>query len=129
MRHFLATLVIAFLTACASQPESKPPAAAPAPIRITGGVLVNSNGMTLYTFDRDVAGSGRSNCNGECAFIWPPLQAGDAKPSGDFSIITREGGERQWVYKGKPLYLFSGDANPGDNAGNGVNGLWKVATP
>lgn len=37
--------------------------------------------------------------------------------------------QRQWCYKGKPLYLFSGDANPGDNAGNGVDGLWKVATP
>lgn len=129
MRHFLAALGIAFLAACASQLESKPPASTAPPIRITGGVLVNSNGMTLYTFDRDVAGSGGSECNGQCAFIWPPLQAADAKPSGDFSIITREGGERQWAYKGKPLYLFSGDANPGDNAGNGVNGLWKIATP
>jgi predicted lipoprotein with Yx(FWY)xxD motif len=107
MRHFLATFGIALLTACASQPESKPPASAPPPIRITDGVLVNSDGMTLYTFDRDVAGSGTSNCNGECAFIWPPLQVANAKPSGDFSVITREGGERQWAYKGKPLYLFS----------------------
>ena len=60
MRHLLAMVGIAFLTACASQPESKPPASAPPPIRVTGGVLVNSNGMTLYTYDRDVAGSGRS---------------------------------------------------------------------
>jgi len=127
MRHVLAMLGMVSIAACAA---SRATPTAPPPVKITAGVLVNLDGMTLYTYDRDVARSGRSNCNGECAFIWPPLQAGDyTKPSGDFSIITREGGERQWVYKGKPLYLFSGDANPGDNAGNGVNGLWKVATP
>ena len=54
---------------------------------------------------------------------------GRCQPSGDFGIITREGGYRQWTYKGKPLYLFSGDVNPGDNNGNGVNGVWKIATP
>jgi predicted lipoprotein with Yx(FWY)xxD motif len=105
-------------------------AADPPPIAATGGVLVNATtGMTLYTYDRDVAGSGRSNCNGDCAMAWPPMLAGGATPSGAFTIITREGGERQWAYKGKPLYLFSGDVNPGDNNGNGVNGVWKVATP
>jgi predicted lipoprotein with Yx(FWY)xxD motif len=127
MRHVLAMLGMVSIAACAA---SRATPTAPPPVKVTAGALVNLDGMTLYTYDRDVAGSGRSNCNGECAFKWPPLQAGDyTKPSGDFSIITREGGERQWVYKGKPLYLFSGDANPGDNAGNGVNGLWKVATP
>jgi predicted lipoprotein with Yx(FWY)xxD motif len=127
MRHVLAILGMVSIAACAA---SRATPTAPPPVKVTAGVLVNLDGMTLYTYDRDVAGSGRSNCNGDCTFIWPPLQAGDyTKPSGDFSIITREGGERQWVYKGKPLYLFSGDANPGDNAGNGVNGLWKVATP
>jgi predicted lipoprotein with Yx(FWY)xxD motif len=129
MRALFATLGIVFLTACASQPPSKPAPPAPPPVMVTGGILVNSNGMTLYTYDRDVAGSQRSNCNGECAFIWPPLGAGDGKPSGDFSIIVREGGQRQWCYKGKPLYLFSGDANPGDTSGNGMNGVWQIATP
>jgi len=105
-------------------------AADPPPIAVTGGVLVNATtGMTLYTYDRDVAGSGRSACYGDCAMAWPPMLAGAATPSGAFTILTREGGERQWAYKGKPLYLFSGDVNPGDNNGNGVNGVWKVATP
>jgi predicted lipoprotein with Yx(FWY)xxD motif len=85
--------------------------------------------QVYYATDRDVAGSGRSNCNGDCAFMWPPMLAGEAKPSGDFSSITREGGSQQWADKGKPLYLFSGDVNPGDNTGNGVNGVWKLAIP
>ena len=127
MRYFLTALVTIFIAACAA---SKATPTAPPPVKVTGGVLVNLDGMTLYTYDRAVAGSKKSNCNGECAFVWPPLQAGDyAKPSGDYDIITREGGERQWTYKGKPLYLFSGDAGPGQNAGNGMNGVWQIAKP
>ena len=105
-------------------------AADPSPIAVAGGVLVNAtSGMTLYTYDRDVAGSGRSSCYGDCQYMWPPMLAGDAQPSWEFGIIAREGGFRQWTYKGKPLYLFSGDVNPGDNNDNGVNGVWQVATP
>ena len=131
MKKFLSILAIAMLAACAThsgdhgsdKSSSKPPT-------VTGGVLVDSKGMTLYTFDKDVPGSGRSNCNGTCAISWPPLLAtADAKPTGDFSLVAREGGGMQWAAKGKPLYLFSGDANPGDNAGNGVNGVWNIAKP
>ena len=140
LRRILAILVIIVIAACTTQAGDKSPAPPPdspapappppPPVAISGGVLVNAQGMTLYTFDRDVAGSGRSNCNGDCAFMWPPLQAvKGAKPDGALTIISREGGGDQWCYKGKPLYLFSGDVNPGDNTGNGVNGVWRVATP
>jgi predicted lipoprotein with Yx(FWY)xxD motif len=140
LRRILAILVVAVLVACATQsgdkspkpPPDKPAPAPPPPppVAISGGVLVNAQGMTLYTFDRDVAGSGRSNCNGDCAFMWPPLEAvKGAKPEGALTIIGREGGGGQWCYKGKPLYLFSGDGGPGDNTGDGVNGVWHVATP
>jgi predicted lipoprotein with Yx(FWY)xxD motif len=105
-------------------------AADPPPFVVTGGVLVSAvTGMTLYTYDRDVVGSGKSDCNGDCAMMWPPMLVVGGTPSGTYTIIVREGGEQQWVYKGQPLYLFSGDVNPGDSNGNGVNGRWKVATP
>ena len=42
------------------------------------GMMVDAKGMTLYTFDRDVAGSGKSVCNGDCAVKWPPMMAADA---------------------------------------------------
>ena len=104
--------------------------AADPPAKVTAGVFVSPKGMTLYTFDKDVAGSGKSACNGQCAFNWPPLAApSDAQPQGNFSLIQREGGGLQWAYKGKPLYTFIGDANPGDNNGKGVNGVWQIATP
>ena len=46
--------------------------AADAPAKLADGVLVAANGMTLYTFDKDMANSGKSACNGPCATLWPP---------------------------------------------------------
>ena len=93
------------------------------------GALVGPNGMTLYTFDKDMAGSGKSACNGACASNWPPLTT-MAAPSGEgYSLVTRDDGARQMAYKGKPLYYWSKDMKPGDKTGDGVNKLWRMATP
>ncbi|MBL8425823.1 MAG: hypothetical protein JNK06_20390, partial [Candidatus Accumulibacter phosphatis] len=88
--------------------------AADAPVKVADGVLVGANGMTLYTFDKDAAGSGKSACNGPCATNWPPLAAaaGDTA-GGDYSIITRDDGAKQWASKGKPLYFWSKDQKVG----------------
>jgi predicted lipoprotein with Yx(FWY)xxD motif len=96
-----------------------------APAKKTGGMMTDNAGMTLYTFDKDAGG--KSACNGPCAGNWPPLMAGgDAKASGDWSIITRDDGSKQWAYKGKPLYLWSKDQKAGDMTGDGFNGVWHV---
>ena len=90
------------------------------------GTLTNGTGMTLYTFDRDAGG--KSACNGPCAGNWPPLAVtGDAKSMGDWTIIARDDGSKQWAYKGKPLYGWSKDTKPGDKTGDGVNNVWHVA--
>ena len=101
-----------------------------APAKVEGGALVNTAGMTLYTFDKDMAGSGKSVCNGPCAKNWPPLmaEASDAG-QGAWSVITRDDGSKQWAYKGKPVYLWVKDHNPGDKTGDGVLNVWHVATP
>lgn len=98
------------------------------PVKTMDGVLVGANGMTLYTFDRDVAGSGKSVCNGPCATNWPPLMASKA-PGADYSVITRDDGKTQLAYKGKPLYYWVKDAKPGDKTGDGVNQVWRTARP
>lgn len=101
-----------------------------APVKVSDGVFTNEAGMSLYTFDRDVAGSGKSVCNGPCAANWPPLlAAADARASGDWSIVTRDDGARQWAYKGKPVYLWVKDTKPGDRTGQGVNNVWQLARP
>jgi len=94
------------------------------------GALADAKGMTLYTFDKDTAGNGKSVCNGPCATSWPPLAAtATDKPTGDYTIVTRDDGAKQWAYKGKPLYLWINDKKPGDKTGDGVGGVWKIAKP
>ena len=101
-----------------------------APVVVSGGILTSQQGMTLYVFDKDVANSGKSACNGPCATNWPPLMAAEgALPSGEYSIVVRDDGSRQWAIKGKPLYLWIKDQKPGDTTGDGVNQIWRVAKP
>ena len=116
------TLGVALLGACASM--------APAPASVVDGVLVGPNGMTLYTFDKDAADSGKSVCNGPCATNWPPLMAAESdKATGAYSVITRDDGKKQWAVKGKPLYYWVKDTKPGDKTGDGFNKVWTVAKP
>jgi predicted lipoprotein with Yx(FWY)xxD motif len=118
----IAVLTAALLGGCASL--SSPPA------KVTDGMLVGPNGMTLYTFDRDVTGSGKSVCNGPCATNWPPLMAGETdKASGDYTIITRDDGKKQWAMKGKPLYYWVKDTKAGDKTGDGVQNVWHIVKP
>jgi predicted lipoprotein with Yx(FWY)xxD motif len=111
----------ALVAACASMAQ-------PAPAKVADGVLVGPNGMTLYTFDKDAAG--KSACNGPCAQNWPPLtaQAGAAS-SGEWSVVARDDGSKQWAYKGKPVYYWAKDAKAGDRTGDGVNQVWHLARP
>ena len=116
------SLALAVLGGCAAM--------AAAPVKVADGVLVGPNGMTLYTFDKDMAGSGKSTCNGPCATNWPPLMAaGSDTAAGDYSIITRDDGAKQWAVKGKPVYYWVKDSKPGDKTGDGVNKVWQTAKP
>jgi len=118
----IAVLSAALLGGCASM--TSPPA------KVADGMLVGPNGMTLYTFDRDATGSGKSVCNGPCATNWPPLMAaGTHKAPGDYTIITRDDGKKQWAMKGKPLYYWVKDTKAGDKTGDGVQNVWHVVKP
>jgi predicted lipoprotein with Yx(FWY)xxD motif len=113
----LTAALLAVLAGCAAMAQ---------PTKTVDGVLTNSAGMTLYTFDKDAPG--KSNCNGPCATNWPPLAAGaDAKPSGAYTLVTRDDGSKMWAYKSKPLYTWIKDQKPGDKTGDGVNNVWRLA--
>ncbi|KGG94854.1 MULTISPECIES: hypothetical protein [Comamonas] len=124
---FLAALNSVLLAACAmtSGTQAQMPASA------INGVLADPNQMTLYVFDKDAAGSGKSVCNGVCATNWPPLMvASGSAASGDWSVVIRDSGDKQWAYKGRPLYYWSKDAKPGDKTGDGfLNNAWHTARP
>jgi len=124
----LAAIAIVAIAGCSTYGSGSSVAAPPT--KVMDSVLTNSAGMTLYTFDKDAVGSGKSACNGPCATNWPPLlAAADAKPSGDYTIITRDDGAKQWAYKGKPLYRWVKDQKPGDRSGDGFNNAWRLARP
>lgn len=134
MKAFLTALAAAaVLAACGTTSKTADTTAAARPSTPTqapDGTLIGPDGRTLYTFARDVAGSGKSVCVDACATNWPPLTvAASAVPLGDYSIITRADGSKQWAYKGLPLYYFSKDSKAGDKLGDGVGGNWRVAHP
>ena len=125
MRKLLIAAAVVVLAACSTYSSMTS-----SPTKTMDGALTNAGGMTLYTFDKDATGSGKSVCNGPCAANWPPLMAAtNAKASGDYTIVVRDDGSRQWAYKGKPLYLWVKDSKPGDRTGDGVNNVWRLARP
>jgi predicted lipoprotein with Yx(FWY)xxD motif len=96
-----------------------------------GKILVNSQGRTLYLFQKD-SGTG-STCTGACARDWPPVRAGGKPTVGsgaNASLVgttTRSDGAAQVTYNSHPVYLFKGDQKPGDTNGQGLSaygGSW-----
>lgn len=95
-------------------------------------ILTNAQGMTLYYFKPDTTTT--SACTGQCASNWPPLVfTGSGSPAsanalpGTLSVVTDAHGQ-QVEYNGHLLYRFSGDIAPGQTHGEGIKGVWFVAT-
>ncbi len=90
-----------------------------------GRVYLNANGQALYVRQRD--GMNQSSCYGNCAREWPPYLAyGNARPHGQWSIVNRRDGTRQWAYAGHPTYMWSGDREQGQISGHRRDGTWSV---
>jgi predicted lipoprotein with Yx(FWY)xxD motif len=88
-----------------------------------GAALVNSEGLTLYTYD----GNSQS-CNEECAQHWLPLIAPQiANAPEHFKVLSREDGIAQWTYRDRPLYRFAGDVRKGDVKGLDIDAQFRVA--
>jgi predicted lipoprotein with Yx(FWY)xxD motif len=99
-----------------------------------GPSLVGPDGRTLYIFTQDTEGT--STCADDCAAMWPPLEVeaggtveGGEGVTGQLAIIERDDGSSQVTYDGMPLYFFASDTGPGDAAGEGVGGVWFIASP
>jgi predicted lipoprotein with Yx(FWY)xxD motif len=101
-----------------------------------GKILVDSQGRTIYLFQKDTGT--KSTCTGACATAWPPVRA-TGKATVGAGLITaklgttpRSDGKPQVTYNGHPLYLYAPDTQAGDTNGQGVNGfgaLWYVLSP
>ncbi|HKA84697.1 MAG TPA: hypothetical protein VKD21_12585 [Acidimicrobiales bacterium] len=78
-----------------------------------GDVLVDRNGMALYTPEQEA--SGMILCTDACESFWKPLQPGSGTPTAatgvaDLAVITRPDGTKQVTDDGKPLYTFTEDS-------------------
>ena len=119
MRRTVGLLVVGLL-AMAGSAWASPPG-----VTEKDGAFIAPDSKPLYTFARDMA-PGKSSCNAGCAAAWPPLMAAaDAKDDGDWTVITRDDGSKQWAYKGKPLYTFARDT--AGAAATGVSPAWPLA--
>ncbi len=119
-----AVLVAVSLLAAAAQ------AAPPADVTVRetglGARYTDAKGKSLYTYAKD--NDGQSLCIDRCAQTWPPLIAGEtAAPAGDWTLVTRPDGARQWAFKGRPLYTYSRDPAPGATMGDGIQEVWRLA--
>lgn len=129
--HFKALAALLFvgvLAACSNMPDVATPSSDF--VKISNGILTSSYGKTIYTFDKDQTGSGKSECVSTCADNWPPVYVEPGiKLSGNFNSITRADGQKQLTYKGMPLYFFKKDQKAGDMTGDGFNNVWHVVKP
>jgi predicted lipoprotein with Yx(FWY)xxD motif len=94
-----------------------------------GMAFIDARKKTLYVFDGD-AKSDTPPCapGATCINHWLPMIAPElANNVGDFSPVSRVDGTKQWAYRGKPLYTYDGDFEPGDSIGRDVDPKFHVA--
>jgi predicted lipoprotein with Yx(FWY)xxD motif len=141
-----AVVGLSTLTACgggagaAPAPQNTPAQSSPsAPAKLStatagnfGKIVVDGTGRSLYVYDLDTANPSKSNCDGSCAALWPPLPAGTGTPQVSgvaaslVGTVTRSDGTKQLTLAGSPLYYFANDSKAGDVNGQAVDGTWWV---
>ncbi|MGX7678890.1 COG4315 family predicted lipoprotein [Jatrophihabitans sp. DSM 45814] len=90
-----------------------------------GPILVDSQGRTMYLFQKDTGSS--STCGGSCAAVWPPVpvsavpHAAGGASAAAIGVIAAPGGTRQLSYAGHPLYYFAGDSKAGQTRGQAID--------
>ena len=126
MRGMILVASAAFTIVVSGYAVAQTPAM-PAAVKVASGMLTDAKGMSLYTFDNDKEAN-KSACAGNCLNNWPVLKAeASDKDMGDWKVITRDDGAKQWAYKGKPLYYFAMDKAAGDKVGEGRGMVWHLA--
>lgn len=108
-----------------------PPADLPPGFQVSttslGRLLQTERKFSIYASDQD--GPDHSNCDAVCARTWMPMLAPvSVRPHGDWSIIERSPGYRQWAFRGQPLYRYAMDTRTRSVEGSDVPGWHNVYT-
>lgn len=83
-----------------------------------GVAFVDSTQKTLYSQ------TAVAPCTDACLESWVPLLAPQAAlPVGEWTIVMRPEGSRQWAFRGRPVYRSTKDVNPTDAIG--ASEAWK----
>ena len=142
----LAALACAAAACGSSSPTADHPVAPAGPaitilarsLPAVGTVLVTSRGYALYMFEPDL--QRQVTCTGLCAATWPPvtispgarLVAGPGVRAALLGSDPDPAGGRVVTYNGWPLYTYSGDVQPGEDSGQGIDlngGVWYLMRP
>jgi predicted lipoprotein with Yx(FWY)xxD motif len=92
-----------------------------------GRLLTTGKNFSVYAYDKDTAE--KSMCNADCARTWIPVTApAMASAQGEWSIIERSPGVRQWAFRQKPLYKYALDQRSWSLEGSDVPGWSNVYT-
>jgi predicted lipoprotein with Yx(FWY)xxD motif len=101
-----------------------------------GSVLVDSNGLTVYTLSSDTPG--HSTCSAACLKFWPAVVApGASVPavsgvSAPLGVTKTMAGGSMVTAGGLPVYTFALDKAAGDVNGEGkvaFGGTWYAVSP
>src|SRR5207249_3715661 len=64
-----------------------------------GRLLTTDTEYSIYTYDQDTPS--KSNCTGACTVDFEPILAPDtAIVHGEWSVVVRPGGAKQWAFRG-----------------------------
>lgn len=109
----------------------KPPPLVPPGFRVTttniGRMLTTDRFDAVYAYESDSAE--RTACSGACLERWAPVLAPAlVRPSGEWQLLERSPGVRQWVFRGKPLYTHRLDTRTRSQEGSDAPGWDNVFT-
>jgi predicted lipoprotein with Yx(FWY)xxD motif len=90
-------------------------------------MVTTTRHFSVYFSDKD--GQNKSNCAGTCADTWNPVLApATVKPQGEWTLIERSPGVKQWAFRGKPIYTYALDTQQDSLRGGDVPGWHNVYT-
>jgi predicted lipoprotein with Yx(FWY)xxD motif len=94
---------------------------------ILGRLLVTEQGFSVYSSDGDT--SEHANCTGACAETWIPiLGPASVAAHGEWSLVERAPGIKQWAFRNRPLYRYRLDDEAHKYTGSDVAGWHNVYT-
>ena len=100
-----------------------------------GPIFATAKGQTLYTLSVELDAVRKVSCDDDClkANFAPALAEGDSAgpnvPGSNWGALKNSEGQMQWTFRGKFIYLFTGDKTPSDIkatafGGNGLGATW-----